>query len=196
VLDLLDGQRELYKPLELQAFINKSMSFARTDVVDMSPVEIIDSLSFCVDDEQRRQMLSSTLDHLRSKRKDIKQWQPKELASLVKEVAEFDAKELSSFFNYAEAALDLKFFEITPSNFYSYADMFCSFASNGLISSRSTFYRRFLIAMKEVLYPSRKSKSDAAKTGQINQTQLIKITWALLLTEDPTAYTPFSLKLI
>jgi hypothetical protein len=46
MLSLLDGKKTDFKPIELKSFIDKSMSFVKYDIKEMSPPEIIEAFHF------------------------------------------------------------------------------------------------------------------------------------------------------
>jgi len=68
------------------------------------------------------------------------------------------------------------------------------------------FYYAFLVAIKEQLIPSEEtlkeideaqiSKRQPLLLGQIDPNYIVPLTWSLLLTENPSNYTPLALRLV
>jgi hypothetical protein len=164
MLSLLDGKKTDFKPIELKSFIDKSMSFVKYDIKEMSPPEIIEAFHFYGEHQtQRTKLLTQTLEKLRQKELDIKCWKPKEFAGLVKEIATLAPKELKTFYNFVEVAFDVNYFEVKPSTFYAFADIFHVFVNFGYLhnKTRTSFYRHFLLGLKDVLV----SKTDDSKNA-------------------------------
>lgn len=154
MLELLDGKNVDFKPLQINSFVEKSMSFVRYDIKELQPHEVIEALQFYGEhNTQRAKLLAQTLEMLRHKELDIKTWKPKEFAGLIKEIATLSPKELGTFYNYVEVAFDVNFFEVKPISFYAFADIFHVFVNHGFLNSktRTAFYRAFLLGLKDAL---------------------------------------------
>jgi hypothetical protein len=105
-------------------------------------------------------------------------------------------------------AFEVGFFTITPENFYAFSELFHSFVDHGFISLRKVdkFYYAFLFALKEQLIPSKETlkaidegptkKRNPIVLGQIDPNYIVPMTWSLLLTEDPSSFTPLALRLV
>jgi len=139
---------------------------------------------------------------LRLKELDIKSWKPKEFAGLIKEIAMLAPKELVTFYNFTEVAFDVNYFEIKPTNFNCFADIFHVFVNYGYLhaKTRTAFYRAFLLGLKDMLVSKTEETSFAGQRtpsiSTVSPSHLVPLLWSLLLTEDPAAFSPLTLRLI
>ena len=89
------------------------------------------------------------------------------------------------------------------------SEIFKTFVDHGYLTSktRTKFYWNYLLALKEMVAPTRTKKTDYQKTVEesdfsaatvpkIDNQHIIPVVWSLLLTEDPNNFTPIIFKLI
>lgn len=122
---------------------------------------MIKTISLYDQDKDKKRIVTNVLKGMRENQIDIKKWQLNEIAFFINQVAVFEPKDLKTFYNYVELAFDVEFFKITRKNFRDVSDIFYTFVNHGFLhsKSRTKFYYSYIIAIKEIIYPS----TDKAK---------------------------------
>lgn len=115
----------------------------------MSPSEILEAFKFYGESSQHRFMLKSTIEMLRNKEMNIKDWKLHEFSELVKEVANLEPKELKTFYNFADAAFNLGFYEMSLANFQQITDLFVTFVNLGYLgrTNKTNLYYHYILLL-------------------------------------------------
>lgn len=166
----------------------------------MSPATLLNTISLYEADKDKKRLVETVLQGMRENKIDIKKWQLTQVGLFIKEVARFEPKDLKTFYNYIELAFDMQFFKITRQNFNETSEIFQTFVDHGFLhsKSRTKFYFSYLVAIKEMLYPSvsRENKtkqldeekiqkdSTGLKGKTIDNSHIIPVVWSLILTEN------------
>jgi hypothetical protein len=92
---------------------------------------------------------------LRNKEMNIKDWKLHELSELVKEVAIHEPKQLKTFFNFADVAFNLDYYEMSLANFQQITDLFVAFVSQGHLgrNNKTNLYYRYILLLEKAMFP-------------------------------------------
>jgi len=150
-------------------------------------------MSLFGNERHRSMLVQKTLEGLRQEGIDIRKFPLNQLSKFIQFVATYSPADVKVFFSYVVTAFDSGYFSMSKSNFSAMTQIFGLFVKSGYLSpgQSNKFLLSYLFSLKNMMFPG------GGKEEILNPNDLIKITWSLMIMQNPGTMTiPLLPKLI